>query len=119
VDLLSKPAELTHVGQQPPTYPLLLGVRERRYLGDCLFECLHHEIRCNRSWTRKEKRPRRRSALRRSSVPSSSAPISREYPATSAARIAARRRVWLMPSRRPPAASPTGAARGDLHSGCG
>ena len=32
-------------------------------------------------------------ALRRSSVPSSSAPISREYPATSAARIAARRRV--------------------------
>ena len=35
----------------------------------------------------------RRSALRRASVPSSSAPISREYPATSAAKIAARRRV--------------------------
>ena len=34
----------------------------------------------------------RRCAFRRSSVPSSSAPISREYPATSAARIAARRR---------------------------
>ena len=43
-------------------------------------------------------RSSRRSALRRSSVPSSSAPISREYPATSAARIAARRRVWLMSS---------------------
>jgi hypothetical protein len=43
------------VGQQPPTYPLLLSVWERRYLGDCLFECLHHEIRYNRSWTRKEK----------------------------------------------------------------
>src|SRR5207237_5053241 len=37
-------------------------------------------------------RSSRHSALRRSSVPSSSAPISREYPATSAARIAARRR---------------------------
>ena len=37
-----------------------------------------------------------RSALRRSSVPSSSASISREYPATSAARIAARRRVAAM-----------------------
>jgi hypothetical protein len=36
-------------------------------------------------------RSSRRSGLRRSSVPSSSAPISREYPATSAARIAARR----------------------------
>src|SRR6201997_865901 len=43
----------------------------------------------------------RRSALRRSSGPSSPAPISREYPATSAARIAVRRRVWLM-SPRPP-----------------
>src|SRR3984893_7966695 len=42
----------------------------------------------------------RRTALRRSSVPSSSAPISREYPATSAARIAARRRVWLMSAHR-------------------
>src|SRR6516165_4042063 len=41
-------------------------------------------------------RSSRRSALRRSSVPSSSAPISREYPATSAARIAARRRVVVM-----------------------
>ncbi len=30
---------------------------------------------------------------------SSSAPISREYPATSAARIAARRRVWLILQR--------------------
>src|SRR5206468_8880277 len=39
-----------------------------------------------------------RNALRRSSVPSSSAPISREYPATSAARIAASRRVWLISS---------------------
>src|SRR6516164_10111341 len=38
-------------------------------------------------------RSSRRSALRCSSVPSSSAPISREYPATSAARIAARRRL--------------------------
>jgi hypothetical protein len=38
-------------------------------------------------------RTSRRSALRRSSVPSSSAPISREYPATSAAKIAARRRM--------------------------
>jgi hypothetical protein len=38
----------------------------------------------------------RRSALRPLSVPSSSALISREYPATSAARIAARRRIWLM-----------------------
>src|SRR5215470_10836970 len=37
-----------------------------------------------------------RSAFRRSSVPSSSVPISRESPATSAARIAARRRVWLI-----------------------
>src|SRR4029077_14177406 len=35
-------------------------------------------------------RSSRRSALRRSSVPSSSATISREYPAPSAARIAAR-----------------------------
>src|SRR5205085_3975599 len=35
------------------------------------------------------------SALRRSSVPSSSAPVSREYPATSAARIAARGRDGL------------------------
>jgi hypothetical protein len=33
-----------------------------------------------------------------------SAPISREYPATSAARIATSRRVWLMSSRQPPAA---------------
>ena len=41
-------------------------------------------------------RKSRRSAFRRSSVPSSSAPISREYPATSAARIAARRRVEAM-----------------------
>ena len=51
-------------------------------------------------------RSSRRSALRRSSVPSSSAPISREYPATSAARIAARRRVWLTPAfaRRQPRA---------------
>src|SRR5438105_2799393 len=37
-----------------------------------------------------------RKALRRSSVPSSSAPISREYPATSAARIAARRRLAVI-----------------------
>jgi hypothetical protein len=37
-----------------------------------------------------------RKFLRRSSVPSSSAPISREYPTTSAARIAARRRLWFM-----------------------
>jgi hypothetical protein len=36
-------------------------------------------------------------------------PISREYPATSAARIAARRRVWLMsPVPRPGAARPAG-----------
>ena len=56
-------------------------------------------------------------ALRRSSVPSSSAPISREYPATSAARIAARRRVWLMSPRPPPGAGPTGTARGAR--GCG
>jgi hypothetical protein len=35
----------------------------------------------------------RRCALSRSCVPSSSAPISREYPATSAARIAVRRRI--------------------------
>ena len=41
----------------------------------------------------------------------SSAPMSREYPATSAARIAARRRVWLMPSRPPPGAGPRGKAR--------
>src|ERR1700757_4070417 len=38
----------------------------------------------------------RRSALRRSCVPSSSAPIKREYPTTSAARIAARRRVAVV-----------------------
>ena len=48
-------------------------------------------------------RSSRRSALRRSSVPSSSVSISREYPATSAARIAASRRVArsvLTPVRR-------------------
>ena len=39
------------------------------------------------------------------------APISREYPATSAGRIAARRRVWLMSPRRQQAADPTGKAR--------
>jgi hypothetical protein len=39
-------------------------------------------------------------------VPSSSAPISREYPTTSAARIAARRRVWLTSSRPPRGAGP-------------
>src|SRR5271166_3709029 len=53
----------------------------------------------------------RRNALRRSSVPSSSAPISREYPATSAARIAARRRVWLTSPHPPSAAGRTGTAR--------
>src|SRR6516162_50838 len=37
--------------------------------------------------------------LSRLRVPSSSSPISREYPDTSAARIAARRRVWLIWSR--------------------
>src|SRR5215831_4204699 len=37
-----------------------------------------------------------RSALRRLRVPSSSAPISREYPTTSAAKIAARRRVAII-----------------------
>src|SRR6516162_8955907 len=38
----------------------------------------------------------RRCALSRACVPSSSAPMRRDYPATSAARIAARRRVWLI-----------------------
>jgi hypothetical protein len=42
----------------------------------------------------------RRCALRRSSVPSSSAPIRREYPTTSAARIAVRRRTEGIFSRR-------------------
>jgi len=37
---------------------------------------------------------------------SSSTPISREYPATSAARIAARRRVVVIPSRPPPNGGP-------------
>src|SRR6516165_10698276 len=37
-----------------------------------------------------------RCALKRSCVPSSSAPIRREYPTTSAARIAARRRVAVV-----------------------
>src|SRR5258708_29443179 len=41
--------------------------------------------------------------LSRSRVPSSSAPINREYPATSAARIAARRRLWVMTLPPPPA----------------
>src|SRR6266849_1930598 len=40
----------------------------------------------------------RRRALRRTSVPSSSAPIIREYPTTSAARIAARRRTAFIPA---------------------
>jgi hypothetical protein len=46
-------------------------------------------------------------------------PISREYPATSAARIAARRRVWLMSPRRTPGAGPTGTARGARKSRMG
>src|SRR5262249_28362397 len=49
-------------------------------------------------------------------VPPSSAPISREWPATSAARMAARRRVWLILSRQPPTAGPTGTVRDVRHS---
>jgi hypothetical protein len=49
--------------------------------------------------------------LSRLSVPSSSVPMSREYPAMSAATIAARRRVWVMSRRQRPTASPTGEAR--------
>ena len=44
-------------------------------------------------------------------------PISREYPATSAARIAARRRVWVMSPRLPLAARPRGKARDALGFG--
>jgi hypothetical protein len=53
-----------------------------------------------------------RIALSRLRVPSSSVPISREYPATSAASIAARRRVWLMSPRPRPSADRTRTARG-------
>src|SRR6516225_8080335 len=53
-------------------------------------------------------------ALSCPSVPSSLAPISREYPATSAARIAARRRLWLMLLRQPPTAGPTAIVRDAL-----
>ena len=49
--------------------------------------------------------------------PSSSAPKRREYPATSAARMAARRRVWLTSRRRPLNAGPTGIARAALRFG--
>jgi signal transduction histidine kinase len=54
---------------------------------------------------------------RRLRVPSSSAPISREYPATSAARIAARRRVVVIPARPSPNVTPIREARGAR--GCG
>src|SRR5271165_944948 len=43
-------------------------------------------------------------------VPASSVPISREYLATSEARIVARRRVWFMSLRRPPNAGPLSRA---------
>src|SRR5262249_48309001 len=39
-------------------------------------------------------------------------PISREHPATSAARIAARRRVWLMSPRPPPSVGPIETVHG-------
>jgi hypothetical protein len=39
-------------------------------------------------------------------------PISREYPATSAAKIAASRRVWVMTPRPLPSAVPTETAPG-------
>src|SRR5262249_37944198 len=42
--------------------------------------------------------------------------LSREYPATSAARIAARRRVWLTSPRSPPSAGPRDKARAAPHS---
>ena len=44
-------------------------------------------------------------------------PNSREYPATSAARIAARRRVWLMEPRQQPSAGPTKKAPAAQDSG--
>src|SRR5215472_2220624 len=50
-------------------------------------------------------------AFKRSWVPSSSTPISHEYPATSAARIAARRRVWVMLLRQQPTAGQIGTVR--------
>ena len=50
--------------------------------------------------------------LSRLRVPSSSAPISREYPATSAAKIAARRRVAVMIPRPQLDAGPRGRTRG-------
>ena len=51
-----------------------------------------------------------RIALSRARVPPSSAPIRREYPATSAAKIAARRRVWFMSPRPSRGAGPKAAA---------
>jgi len=59
----------------------------------------------------------RLSAFNAASVPSSSAPISLEYPATSAARIAASRRVWVTSLCPPPGADPIATARGA--PGCG
>ena len=61
----------------------------------------------------------RRIAFSAASVPSSSAPISREYPATSAARMAARRRVWLMSARRSPGAGPKQITRDARGGGMG
>src|SRR5580704_1091212 len=57
--------------------------------------------------------------LNRLRVPSSSAPISREYPATSAARIAARLRVWLILPRQQLDADPIGIAYGAQDFGIG